>query len=676
MAPDLERQAAADRHPDGGAGGAGGHLLLQDQLARRPLLHDRLRLAFLLFALFWIGWYGQAQLSVVNVLTFFSALRSDFRWDYFLMDPLVFILWCATAVSMVFWNRGAFCGWLCPFGALQELLNRAAKRLGVKQLQVPHGVNQRLSALKYIIFVLLFGYALYDLALAERLAEVEPFKTAIILRFARAWPFVLFAALLLAAGLFIERFYCRYLCPLGWRDSRAPAHLQLAQALSRLRQSLPALQPRMPGAGHRAQRRNQSQRVHPVPALPDALPPRRKCPHLLQRKARRERRRAPPAEAAPRSRDAPLSQSRRRRPASSRSLSPTVPIHDAHAPSFTWSHPCLKAMLPSPVSAAAVSWGPPPSPAPPAGGGSHLPVAHGRTPSRRRQTSHIGPGELDEYYAFNSSGQSGEIRVLGLPSMRELVRIPVFNHCSATGWGRTNESRKILTEGLTPETRAYLRDKGGVFINGDAHHPHLSFTDRTYDGRYLYVNDKANNRVAHPPDVMKTDKIVELPNVSGVHGLRQRYPRTGYVFANGEHHPLPNDGKVTDDPKKNFFAVYTAIDGDTMKIAAGAGGRQPGQRRRRLPGQVFLLHLLQLREGRIGGGSLGQRAGLGRGVQHQAHRAGHQGRRLQDHGRRAGGGRTPRLEVHALHPVPNSPHGCNAAPDGIHRCSTASSRPR
>ena len=284
------------------------------------------------------------------------------------MDPLVFILWCATAVSMVFWNRGAFCGWLCPFGALQELLNRAAKRLGVKQLQVPHGVNQRLSALKYIIFVLLFGYALYDLALAERLAEVEPFKTAIILRFARAT--TLRAVRRAAAGR--GALHRTLLLPLpvpaglGAGDSRAPAHLQLAQALSRLRQSLPALQPRMP-----VQAIEPSGEINPnrcIQCLHCQMLYHHdeKCPHLLQRKARRERRRAPPAEAAPRSRDAPLSQSRRRRPASSRSLSPTVPIHDAHAPSFTWSHPCLKAMLPSPVSAAAVSWGPPPSPAPPA----------------------------------------------------------------------------------------------------------------------------------------------------------------------------------------------------------------------------------------------------------------------------------------------------------------------
>ena len=187
----------------------------QDWLVRRPKLSQRIRIAYLTFTVLWLGFYAHAQLSVVNVLTFINALLTDFRWDYFLTDPLTFMLWFAVAASLLFWGRGPFCGWLCPFGALQELLNKIAKRVRIPQITVPWGLHERLWPLKYMIFLGLFGLSLAELTAAEKLAEIEPFKTAIVLNFMREWPFVTYAVVLLIAGLFIERFFCRYLCPLG-----------------------------------------------------------------------------------------------------------------------------------------------------------------------------------------------------------------------------------------------------------------------------------------------------------------------------------------------------------------------------------------------------------------------------------------------------------------------------
>lgn len=190
------------------------------------------RMAFLTVTLVYLGWYANAQLSVVNLMALFGALVSGFSWQAFLLDPLTFILWFAVAAALLFWGRGAYCGWLCPFGALQELTNRIARALHIPQWTLPWGLHERLWPLKYMIFLGLFGVSLMSIEQAEHLAEVEPFKTAIILKFVRAWPFVAYASALLIAGLFVERFYCRYLCPLG-AALAIPARLRMFDWLKR-----------------------------------------------------------------------------------------------------------------------------------------------------------------------------------------------------------------------------------------------------------------------------------------------------------------------------------------------------------------------------------------------------------------------------------------------------------
>ncbi len=192
-----------------------GAFFFQGFLTRSERVTYWFRMSFLTVTLVFLGWYANAQLSVVNLMALFGALTSDFSWQAFLLDPLTFILWFAVAAALIFWGRGAYCGWLCPFGALQELTNQVGRRLGIPQWTLPWGLHERLWPLKYMVFLGLFGVSLASIEQAEALAEVEPFKTAIVLKFVRAWPFVAYAAALLLAGLFVERFYCRYLCPLG-----------------------------------------------------------------------------------------------------------------------------------------------------------------------------------------------------------------------------------------------------------------------------------------------------------------------------------------------------------------------------------------------------------------------------------------------------------------------------
>lgn len=187
----------------------------QRTFSKHPRLVHRFRWGFLFFTLFFIGFYAQGQLSVVNIYTLFLAIWDGFSLDVFLLDPIIFILWIYTFITLFIWGRGLFCGWLCPFGALQEMAAWLGEKLKIRQIRIPELWHRRLILVKYPILLGLVGTAFYSLTLAEQLAEIEPFKTSITLMFLRYWPFVVYAIGLLVIGMFVHKFYCRYLCPLG-----------------------------------------------------------------------------------------------------------------------------------------------------------------------------------------------------------------------------------------------------------------------------------------------------------------------------------------------------------------------------------------------------------------------------------------------------------------------------
>lgn len=189
-------------------------LLGQRRIAARSTLTPA-RLAVLAFVTLFIGWWGQGQLSVVTVLGVLRAASEGGSYAFLAYDPFSLLVWGFALLGLILWGRALFCGWLCPFGALQEFAHHLGRRLRLPQAALSAAWDTRLKKLKYAVLAGLAALVLLAPEHADTAAEVEPFKTAITTGFAREWHFTAYAAFWLAAGLVLFKPFCRYLCPLG-----------------------------------------------------------------------------------------------------------------------------------------------------------------------------------------------------------------------------------------------------------------------------------------------------------------------------------------------------------------------------------------------------------------------------------------------------------------------------
>lgn len=264
---------------------------------------------------------------------------------------------------------------------------------------------------------------------------------------------------------------------------------------------------------------------------------------------------------------------------------------------------------------------------------------------------YVPPGKLDDYYAFLSGGQSGSVFVFGIPSCRFIKEIPIFEPRAALGYANN------------PGSETYKRLAATGPLWGDTHHPVFSQTDGRYDGHWLWINDKANDRVAKID--LRTFEVAEIrlvPNIQGAHGLAAYLPSCKYVFVNGELETDPANDSI--DPEK-YRSAISFLDAQTLEtkfqvsFAGNADIASSGKDGRYVFSTMYNTENAVSSEGMIER----DRDAVGAIDVLLAERAVAEGKATMIHG-------IPVLEsekvpgVLTLIPVPKNPHGCNVTPDG------------
>ncbi len=182
-------------------------------------------------------------------------------------------------------------------------------------------------------------------------------------------------------------------------------------------------------------------------------------------------------------------------------------------------------------------------------GGAEKGNTKGAISGNAAEKVYVAPGEHDSHYAFISGGFSGQLSVYGLPSGRLFRVIPVFSQDPEKGYG------------YSEETKPMLMTSHGLIPWGDSHHPDISQTAGSVDGRWVFINENNTPRIARISlKTFETEEIIEIPNSAGNHSSSFVTENTEYVVAGTRFAvPFPQRDMSIADMKGEFKGALTFL---------------------------------------------------------------------------------------------------------------------
>ena len=185
------------------------------KLTKNKSIISNLKIFITSTILVWFGIFQNFQFGTQKVYSSYHELKiNNGIWDNILFEPIFIILTSFIIISTLIWGRGIFCGWICPFGTMQDIMYKITKILKLNKFDIPDKIHHKLIYTKYIILLLMVSTTFYTTG-NNLLLHIEPFETIFIHKFNTSTILILWTLTVLSFVFFIERGFCKYLCPTG-----------------------------------------------------------------------------------------------------------------------------------------------------------------------------------------------------------------------------------------------------------------------------------------------------------------------------------------------------------------------------------------------------------------------------------------------------------------------------